>query len=325
MRSASFWLRKTTVVGLGLILVGLGRTGDAATPKRVTIFTGANVHFAPFYIADAKGYFKAEGVDATVIPFSSGAAAVEAFRAGRGEIVEAGDFPSMKLWALGDAVGVAAALWSDDNAVVVAKREIQRAADLRGKRVATKLGATHEFFLYKYLASGGLGKEDVKVMDLPPPEQIIALDKGEIDAFAWDQQGARKSIEVSGDRVHVLATGKGYFREWVVVSANPQWARENREALVRVLRAVRRANQLIKEQPAEARAITVRVSGVDPRVVDSLFPILKFVLEYTKVFRADMDAMAGFMIGLKALAKPIDWNMQFDASFLKAVDPALVE
>lgn len=327
LMSSSLWMRKAPAVVLALVLVGLGLTcvAEAGTPKKVTIFTGSYINFTPIFIADSNGYFKAEGLDATVIRFTSGAEAVEAFRSGQGHLVLSGDFPAMKLWALGDAVGIAPTMWNVDNVTIVTKREIRRAADLRGKRLGTRLGSTLEFFVYKYLASAGMGPKDITIVNLAPPEQIIALDKGEIDALAWDQLSAMKASQVSGDRVHLLTTGKGYFREWLVLSANQRWAQENREAVVAVLRAIRRANQFINERPAEAEATVAQYTKIEPSLLQRFFHIYKYDLTFTKGFRTDMEAMADFMVGQRALPKPIDWNAHFDASFLRAVDPVLVE
>ena len=303
--------------------IGIG-AAKAAAPK-VSIFTGTAVHFCPLYIADAKGYFKAEGLDVAVTMFTSGAAALESFRTGQGNLILTGHVPSLLLWGRGEGVGIAPIAPSYENAVVVAKREIHGVGDLRGKKVATFTGATAELMLYKYLESGGLGIKDISFINLAPPEQIIALDRGDIDAFVWDGLSAVKARDVSGDRVHVLATNRNYFADWSVLSADRGWAQANRESVIKVLRAIRQADRFIKEQPAEAMAVVARYAKMQPELVQSAFPIYEFDLTDSQKFRKDTDDMATFLIGKKTLAKPVDWSQQFDTSFLKAVDPQLVQ
>ena len=49
-------------------------------------------------IADQKKFFEQEGLSVEITNFASGATAVDAFRAGRGDIVGCGDLPSLRLW-----------------------------------------------------------------------------------------------------------------------------------------------------------------------------------------------------------------------------------
>jgi NitT/TauT family transport system substrate-binding protein len=324
-RSSTQWVL-ALALGFVLVLLALAWTGGArAAPPKVSIFTGTAVHFCPLYIADAKGYFKAEGLDVTVTMFTSGAAALEGFRTGYGNLILAGHVPSLLLWGRGEGVGIAPISPSYENAVVVAKREIRGVADLRGKKVATFTGATAELMLYKYLESGALGIKDITFINLAPPEQIIALDRGDIDAFVWDGLSASKARDVSGDRVHVLATNRSFFADWSVLSSDRAWAQANRESVVAVLRAIQRANRFIAEQPDEAKAAVARYAKMQLELVQRIFPIYEFDLTYSKRFRKDTDDMAAFLIGKKTLVKPVDWTQQFDDSFLKAVDPALVQ
>src|SRR3974390_749158 len=78
----------------------------AAHPK-VQIFSVTDEHWVQFQVAKAKGFFKDEGLDAEVTVFTTGATATEAFRAGRGDFISAGDLPSAAMWKTGNVVGLA--------------------------------------------------------------------------------------------------------------------------------------------------------------------------------------------------------------------------
>lgn len=312
-------------LGLTLTFDAIGRA-NAAGPKDITIFMGSAIQQSSVFIAAEEGYFKAQGLNATVTQFSTGAEAMDSFRAGQGDILMTGDFPSMKLWSLDpQMIGFAAVVSDDEIPVVVAKSDIRGVQDLRGKRVATKLGSTFEVFTYRYLATGGLGKSDVKIVDLNPPEMVIALDKGEIDAFAWNEPFGMKSREFSGDRVRVLANGKGIFTEWILLCVRKQWAEQHRDTMTALLRALDQANKLIREKPTNAAALITKATKIARPVVDALLPKFNFDISYTKKMRDDMDRMAGFMIERKVLAGQIDWKNHFDASYLRTVRPDLVD
>jgi ABC-type nitrate/sulfonate/bicarbonate transport system substrate-binding protein len=311
-------------IGVALLLYSSALLAQA--PKEVTILMGSSIYQSPMFVADAKGFFKAAGVDAKVIQMVSGAEAMDSFRAGQGDILMAGDFPSARLWALDkEMIGIAAAVSDEEVPVVVGTKELRQASDLKGKRVATRVGSTFEFFLYRYLASANLRKEDIKLVNLDAPEMVVALDKGEIDAFLWNEPFGMRARAVSGDRVHVLANGKGFFTEWILLSVRRKWADANRSTVTAVLRGLDQANRFIRENRPEATAIIMRYTKIEKPVVDALLPMFRFDVSYTKKLRDDLDAMAGFMMERGALPKHIDWATQFDPSFLKAVRPDLVE
>ena len=129
-----------------------------AADTKVQIFCGTDEHWVPFQVAKAKGYFKDEGLDVDVTVFTTGATATEAFRAGRGDFVSAGDLPSAAMWQSGNVIGLAPLSSDTDIFGIVGRKEINSPADLRGRKVATRLGSTGEFLLDRYLAAGGLAR-----------------------------------------------------------------------------------------------------------------------------------------------------------------------
>src|SRR5688572_14883599 len=69
------------------------RQAFAADPIRIFLPTSPIAW--GFYLADKKGYFKAEGVDVNIRVFSSGAEGAQAFQALGAEMLEAGDMPAL--------------------------------------------------------------------------------------------------------------------------------------------------------------------------------------------------------------------------------------
>ena len=127
-RVVAFSRKLTQYLGLSLLLLGLN--APAQTPKDVTILMGSSVYQAPMFIADAEGYFKAEGVKHGSFRWFQGQKPWT-LPAGRGDFLMAGDFPSVRLWSLdSEMVGIAALVSDEEVPVIVAKRELRRAADL---------------------------------------------------------------------------------------------------------------------------------------------------------------------------------------------------
>lgn len=318
-----------TMAALGpLYLLGVGASTvlAQAAPSQVILLSGTVPQQvgAPV-VAAAKGFFKSEGLEVQHIPFTTGAAAGEAFVSGQGDFIIAGDYPAIKLWASGVAVGIVPHTDAPDALIIVSKVGIKGPGDLRGKTLATRLGSTLEPFVYKYLERGGLTKNDVKMIDLAPPEMVIALDKGDIDAYAWAQPYGWRSLEVSGPKVHILTTAKGMLTERVVVNVRRAFLERRPEDVTRFVRAIVKASDYIREHPQDASQLVANFLKLDVPTTARIMGILNFRPIYSRAFRADLDAMADYMIQQKALAKPIDWSSAFRPDFLKATRTDLVE
>ena len=74
------------VIGLAAAAVLATGTAAAAGPT-VRLFSGIDEHWVPLQVAVANGYFSDEGVDVELTTFTTGAAATEAFRSGRGDMI----------------------------------------------------------------------------------------------------------------------------------------------------------------------------------------------------------------------------------------------
>ena len=86
----------------------------------MSIFIGTTPHFGNVVIGAEKGFFEKEGLPVEITNFASGATAVDAFRAGRGDVVVAGDLPSLRLWKQG-GIGLCPQANYGELSIIVAK------------------------------------------------------------------------------------------------------------------------------------------------------------------------------------------------------------
>jgi sulfonate transport system substrate-binding protein len=323
------WKAKTLILAAVCACVFVFPTGNAlsqSTLTKVTLLSGTVPQQvgAPA-VAAAKGFFKDEGLNVEYITFTTGVAAGESFTSGQGDFIIAGDFPSMKLWTTGDAVGIVPHTDAPDALILVSKASIKSAGDLAGKKVATQVGSTLEAFVYKYLDRGGVSPSAVKLINLAPPEMVIALDGGEIDAYAWVQPYGWRSLEVSGDKVHILATAKGLMTERVVLNVRKSFAQAHPDVVERMVRAIVKGSRFITAKPAEGSDVIAKFLKLDVNMTARIVGILKFDPTYSSQFRADMDGLADFMVTNGKLSRKVAWSNDFAAQFLSSADPKLVQ
>ena len=320
--TATMWKSRAIVLVLALATWCAAGSAVAADAK-VRLFSGTDEHWVPFQVAKAKGYFADEGLDVEVTVFTTGATAVEAFRAGRGDFVSAGDLPSAAMWQSGNVIGLAPTSSDTDIFGIVGRKDINSPADLRGRKVATRRGSTGEFLLDRYLASGGLSPSDLKVIDLAPPDMVVALVHGDIDAFAWLAPFTTRAI-ATGANLKLITSAKGLANNRIILSVTRSFAEQHPDLVRKVLHATERAIDFVRANPQEATEIWAQAVQGDAKQSVPVVRLIHFDMTFNGAFVRDMDGLAKFMVQKGALKGPINWSTAMNTSFLRAVDAKLV-
>lgn len=142
---------------------------------------------------------------------------------------------------------------------------LTRVADLRGKRVAVTRGTDPHIFLIRALAEAGLTEKDVKLVLLQHPDGRLALDRGDVDAWAGlDPMMAAAEIE-NGD---VLFFRKPEANTWGILNVGEEFAAGNPDLVRRVLGAYEEARRWSLANPAELKRIFAEVTKLPAAVID---------------------------------------------------------
>jgi ABC-type nitrate/sulfonate/bicarbonate transport system substrate-binding protein len=307
---------------LAVAIVGAAGMTHAADPK-VRIFSGTDEHWVQLQVAKAKGFFAAEGLDAEVTVFTTGTTATEAFRAGRGDFISAGDLPSTAMWKTGHAVGIAPMSSDTEIFGIVGKSDIRSPSDMRGRKVATRMGSTGEFLLYRYLASGNVMPSEVNIVDLAPPEMVLSLVHGNIDAFAWLAPFTTRAMS-TGTNIKLISSAKGLANNRITLSVTKSMRDQNPELVTKIVRVVHRATEFTRANPEEATQIWAKAVQGDVKQSLPVVRLINYDMKLDDAFVNDMNELAKFMTQKGALKEPINWSTDFDTSFLRRIDPALV-
>lgn len=313
-----------TLVCVMVFTALIGFSG-AASAQQINIFSGSGHGFAPIFVADELGYFDDEGLRVNVVLFPSGSSALQAFRAGHAQFIATGDLPAARVWAEGGVVGLLPLEFDDERMIIASSSAIRSAEDLRGRTVATQLGSTGHYLLAQYLSRHGLTTNDVDVVALPPSDMVVALVRGEVDAFSIFQPYGWQAAEISNGRAHILTTGVGLMREYLLLSGMKSYVDSNPEVVSKVLRAVARGAEWLRTADEGERAKLVgEYINADIDLTARLLDVIDFVPTIDQAFRDAMDEMADFMQGLGVLSQPIDWDNHFEEGHARRADPALV-
>jgi sulfonate transport system substrate-binding protein len=147
--------------------------------------------------------------------------------------------------------------------VTRADTTIQTVADLAGKRIAVTRGTDPHIFLLRALAGAGLGEHDVKIVPLQHADGRLALDRGDVDAWAGlDPFMAQAELE-SRDRL--------FFRNpdlntYGVLNVREAFLADHPEMVVKVIAAYERARLWSLAHQPELAAILAEAAKLSPEV-----------------------------------------------------------
>ncbi|GAC1037875.1 aliphatic sulfonate ABC transporter substrate-binding protein [Pseudomonas sp. No.117] len=145
-------------------------------------------------------------------------------------------------------------------ALVVPKDSpLKSLADLRGKKIAATKGTDPYLFLLRSLREAGLKKGDVEIVHLQHPEGRVALERGQVDAWAGLDPHMAASELQAGSR---LLYRNLDFNSYGVLSTTEAFAKAQPELVKAVLSAYEDARHWTLAHPQETAALLAKASGL---------------------------------------------------------------
>jgi len=150
-------------------------------------------------------------------------------------------------------------------ALVVRKDSpITKVEDLKGKKVAVTRGTDPHIFLLRALHEAGLTEKDVEMVVLQHPDGRIALEKGDVDAWAGlDPMMAQTEIQ-SGSRLFYRNVN---FNSYGVLNVREEFAKQYPAYVERVLAGYEKARLWTLQNPEEFRKLFAGDARLDDSVV----------------------------------------------------------
>lgn len=248
----------------------------------------------PVLVAAAQGFFADEGLALTIVDCVGGHRCLALMRDGQADLATAGDTPFVfHSFAAGDFVILATMASTVDDLKLFTHRAagIARPRDLAGRRIGAVVGTASQYFLDSLLLVHGVDPRSVQVVPLQPEQMQRALESREVDAVAvWEPYGYRIARDLKDQAVAVPNAGiyTGTFN--LVAQRRLVGARD--ADLVRLLRAIARAEDFIREHPARSQAVLRERLGTDDDFVRWVWPgmVYRLSLDQTLVKTLESEA-----------------------------------
>ncbi len=178
--------------------------------------------------------------------------------------------------------------------VTGAKSEITKVADLKGKRVAVTRGTDPHIFLVRALADAKLTEKDVKLVLLQHADGRLALERGDVDAWAGlDPLMAAAEVE-SGAR---LFYRKAEDNTWGILNVREAFANENPALVKKVLAAYEEARAYARANPAELKKVLIEYTKLSEPVIER--QLTRTELTHSAIGQAQVDTITAAGLALK--------------------------
>jgi ABC-type nitrate/sulfonate/bicarbonate transport system substrate-binding protein len=290
------WLRRLPAVALvGGFLVGapLAEAADSGGRlEKVRIAASQAPVALPLYVAQRRGFFVDAGLDVSIEDCIGGTRCLRKLLDGQADVVTTSEMPVVLQSFSGDDVAIVATMvHASDNLKLIARRGsgIAGGEQLEGRNVGVIAGTAAQFLLETHLLTVGVDPRHVVMVPLQAEDTVAALQSGRIDALAvWEPFGyeALHGTEPAGVR---LPLGSGYIESYNLVTRRATLSSRD-EMLVRLLRAVDRAEQFIQAHPADAQAVLRERLKLDQRFVDWVWSGLGFRLSLDQSLVSTMES-----------------------------------
>lgn len=150
-------------------------------------------------IAVEKGWFKAAGVDVSLI-WLEYVPSMEAFSEGKADAVCMTNGDALVSGSSGaKSVGILLNDYSNGNDMVVVQPGIKKLNELKGKKVAVEVGFVDHLLLMEGLKSVGMSEADVDIVNTKTQDTPAALKSGSVSAIAaWQPNSGHALDQVQG-------------------------------------------------------------------------------------------------------------------------------
>ncbi len=318
---------KKILVGL---LAAVAATAVFAQPAKVKLVLPAiSLLFAPVYIAEDSGYFKEAGLDVD-LGVLGGPAALNALIGGSADLTVITGQIQLRAAQRGQKTLAIAGLQENATTEVVlsadaaqrlasAKTPIEKARALKGLTLAVDAanGLPHAFLRYIARQAGIDADRDVRLIFIAPTGMNAALQKKEIDGFAFSAPFTLEAVQKGATLW--ISPPRGDFLEmnpttYSVLIARDGYCASATATCRSVISALERSMRLITTEPQKAYTVLAkRFESMDPDLMKRSFETFQRntpprPMPLSKAYDHTVDVMFGPQDdkpALKALAKTL--------------------
>ena len=254
-------MKKHTGIVFVLFLFSLSTNLIAAEKIKIGwVYAMAN---APVLVAMQKGYFKDQGVGVEIKEFKSGPLVHQALSAGELDMAYIGSPPVYHWYSRGLESRILAKVNYGQAAIISRKDSgVNKLQDLKAKKMAgVRKGSGMDVLLRGYVlgeAANLAPDKDLEIISMPSGNMDSAVDQKVVNAaFIWEPFTSKSLVR--GNTQVIFDMNKAVPKyPWYIVMAMPDTLKNKRTAVVKVLRAHKKAVDYLNSKPNAGNGIIAK-------------------------------------------------------------------
>lgn len=270
-------------VGLAAVTHSLaGCAGPSAAEKprpKARYAAPLTLAAAPSYIADAKQFWAAEGLEVELSLFDSGRQALDALLGGQADFMSVSETPPMTAAAQGREIyWIGTSARHHEAKFTYRTDKVADPSRLEGTVLASQPGTNSDYLMYRWLEQHGTDESRVQVLPMTAPEMVQALIQGDVDGiFAWEPHNYNAYSRLGKQAASVIDTP---YRGYHCLIATPAMTEPaGVDVSTKFLRGLQRAERFIISDPEESKKIIQGVTRMDRASLDLLWPEYEYRVE----------------------------------------------
>jgi NitT/TauT family transport system substrate-binding protein len=292
-----------------------------------------------FAVADKLGYFQAEGIKVNPRWYINGPELPSMWGAGNIHLGTATATMVVPIAGSGQLI-YNIAPQSDiagTQQIVLGKKgqEIVRTPkDIEKLKIGMPKGASLTMAIQAMAKDMGADFNKIQFVNLAPPDAIIALAKGDVDAVALWAPWAFNAVKQAGGKVYFTGNksyipGKEGQVDWLHVHAgviaSGDMVKKNPNTLKAVLRALEKATTKINTDRETAVKIVAAEMKMDEALAREIMALNVYSMEMTDKIQQGMTEFIGFLFSLDRIKQKFPAEQVIYTKLLEEVDPKLVK
>jgi len=287
-------------LGMLLLFTPLASAAKSAEPLRLAYPN--KVCYEPFIVANAKGFFAAEGLNVDIKLVGGGILAAESLITGAADVAAMGDAPFLIAASRSKNVRLLTAYAAGRKMHrLVSRCELTDIHQLEGARIGIQMGSSTYGALLAWSSSVGLDVNKMSFVPLNPLDMPQAMQTGQIDAMAGSEPWPSNVEALCADTVHELTDFSALNNTFPAVCvATKQMLEERKEDLDALISALHKAIEFMHEHPDETVRIVAAVTGLPSQQQCQCTYSLTWRVGFDENERASMAMTADY---LKSMGK----------------------
>lgn len=314
---------------LALVLAACGSDDDGQSadgPAQIKyIQVGLSATTWPMFIADAKGFFKDEGIAVEQVLTQQSSGVSQGIVSGTAHMGSAGLPDLVRPIMQGADMSIVAVGVAKPPFIIVGKDDVTSWSDLAGQKVTVdNAQGIGKFFFDVGAEANGLKSDDVELIYIgSTPDRFAALSSGSVAGAMLSPPFTERALEAGHKPIAKVAD---YMPDapFQALAVDNKWAKENRAALVSFFRAYTKAIAWLNDEANRDEAAQILADRTESKLPDAQASYDFYVkelhayLEKPTVDTQKLDAFLGSMHGHGFFQEKVPASETFvDSSFVE--------